>query len=87
MAVQKIGRYEIARELGRGGMATVFLASDPFFERQVALKVISRKLIEEAQYEQLRARFQREAKVIAAFEHPCVDPVRDYDQPLQCDDG
>ncbi len=83
MAAQKIGRYEIIRELGRGGMATVYLASDPFFERQVALKVISPKLSEEAQYGQFRARFQREAKVIAALEHASIVPVYDYGE----DDG
>ena len=79
MAAQKIGRYEIVKEIGRGGMAIVYLANDPFFERQVAVKVISRKLAEEeTDFEQFRARFQREAKVIAALEHTGIVPVYDY---------
>jgi len=40
MSSQKIGRYEIRSELGRGGMATVFHAYDPNFERDVAIKVL-----------------------------------------------
>ena len=35
---ETIGRYEIKRELGRGGMATVYLAHDPRFHRDVAIK-------------------------------------------------
>src|SRR3990172_5766979 len=78
MSAQKIGRYEIVKEIGRGGMAIVYLANDPFFERQVAVKVISRKLAEEeSDFEQFRARFQREAKVIAALEHTGIAPVYD----------
>lgn len=44
MGTQKIGRYEIARELGRGGMAIVYLARDPRMNRQVAVKVLPRQL-------------------------------------------
>jgi serine/threonine-protein kinase len=79
VSTQKVGRYEVIREIGRGGMAIVYLANDPFFERQVAVKVISRRLAEDAtNFEQFRARFQREAKVIAALEHSCIVPVYDY---------
>ena len=41
MAPEKIGRYEIKSELGRGGMATVYRGWDPLFEREVAVKVLS----------------------------------------------
>ena len=40
MALEKIDRYTIIRELGRGGMATVYLAHDPRFGREVAIKVL-----------------------------------------------
>ncbi|GAH24811.1 unnamed protein product, partial [marine sediment metagenome] len=39
MALEKIGRYNVVDELGQGGMATVFRATDPNFEREVAIKV------------------------------------------------
>ena len=73
--VNKIGRYEIKRELGRGGMAGVYEAHDPRFERTVAIKVLPRELMVDAMF---RARFEREAKVIASLEHPGIVPVYDY---------
>jgi len=80
--MNKIGRYEIIRELGRGGMATVFLAQDPYIGRQVAIKVLPHQFTHDPQF---RGRFEREAKVIAALEHPSIVPIYDYgeegDQP------
>ena len=82
MSVTKIGRYEIERELGRGGMAVVLLARDPAMKRQVAVKVLPRQFTFDPQF---RARFQREAEVIAALEHPAIVPIYDFgeydDQP------
>jgi basic membrane lipoprotein Med (substrate-binding protein (PBP1-ABC) superfamily) len=75
MAPSTIGRYEIDRELGRGGMAVVYLAKDPAIERQVAVKVLPRQFTFDPQF---RARFQREAKIIAALEHPAIVPVYDF---------
>ncbi len=75
MGVQKIGRYQIIHELGRGGMATVYLARDPSFEREVAIKVLPIEFTHDPQF---LARFRREAKVIAALEHPYIVPVYDY---------
>ncbi len=74
MTLQKIGRYEIKSELGRGGMATVYKAYDPLFEREVALKVLPREMLHDPQF---RVRFEREAKTIAALEHPAIVPVYD----------
>lgn len=73
--MNKINRYEILQELGRGGMATVFLAHDPAFDRQVAVKVLPPQFLHDPQF---RARFQREAKVIAALEHAYIVPVYDF---------
>ena len=70
-----IGRYEVLQQLGKGGMATVYLARDPFFGRQVAIKVLSSLFSHDPQFQ---ARFEREAKVIAALEHPYIVPVYDY---------
>ncbi|MBN1429897.1 MAG: protein kinase [Anaerolineae bacterium] len=82
MSVEKIGRYEILSELGRGGMAVVYLARDPLMKREVAVKVLPRQFTFD---EQFRVRFQREAEVIAALEHPGIVPIYDFgeenDQP------
>jgi serine/threonine protein kinase len=74
MNPKKIGPYEVRAELGRGGMATVYRAYDPRFEREVAVKVLPRELLHDPQF---RIRFEREAKTIAALEHPAIVPVYD----------
>ena len=58
-----IGRYEVVEQLGKGGMANVYLAYDPYIKRQVAVKVLPPKFTHDPQF---RVRFQREAEVIAA---------------------
>lgn len=75
MTIQKIGRYEIESELGRGGMAVVYKANDPRFERIVAIKVLPREFMHDPQF---IGRFNREAKTIAALDHPAIVPVFDY---------
>lgn len=74
MQAQKFSRYEIRKELGRGGMATVYLAYDPLFEREVALKLLKRDLLDDIL---VRERFERETKIIARLEHPAIVPVHD----------
>jgi serine/threonine-protein kinase len=74
MNPEKIGRYEIKSELGRGGMATVYRAYDPTFEREVALKILPRELLHDVQF---RVRFEREAKTVAKLEHTAIVPVYD----------
>lgn len=80
MNPDKIGRYEIKEELGRGGMATVYRAYDPLFERDVAVKVLPREMLHDPHF---RVRFEREAKTIAMLEHPAIVPVYDFGE----DDG
>ena len=75
MQPEKIGRYEIKSELGRGGMATVYRGYDPRFEREVAVKVLPPELLHADP--QFRVRFEREAKIIAQLEHPSIVPVYD----------
>ena len=82
MSSNRIGRYEIERELGRGGMAVVYLARDPNVKRLVAIKVLPRQYTFDPQF---RARFEREAEIIAALEHAYIVPIYDFgedgDQP------
>lgn len=68
----KIGRYEILRELGRGGMGSVYLAFDTQLERQVALKIpLGVALADDL------TRFFREARAAARLRHPHICPVYD----------
>lgn len=75
MTDKKIGRYQIQSQLGRGGMATIFLAYDPMFERNVAIKVLPPEYLHDPSF---RGRFEREAKTIATLEHPAIVPVYDF---------
>ncbi len=75
MSQEIVGRYQILRELGRGGMATVFLAHDPRFSRDVAVKVLPTYFQHETDF---TARFEREAKTMASLEHTAIVPVYDY---------
>jgi serine/threonine-protein kinase len=74
MSPDKVGRYKIKSELGRGGMATVYRAYDPSFDREVAVKVLPREMVHNLVF---RARFKRELKLIASLEHPAIVPVYD----------
>jgi len=67
------GRYEIEREIGRGGMATVYRARDIHHDRPVALKVLHAELAESLGAE----RFQREIRVAASLQHPHILTVHD----------
>jgi serine/threonine-protein kinase len=67
------GRYRLQRELGRGGMATVYLAHDLKHDRQVALKVLHPELAATLGPE----RFQREIRTTARLQHPHILPVLD----------
>lgn len=71
----KFGRWIIKSELaGRGGMATVYQAYDPSFDREVAIKVLPREMLHEPQF---RSRFEANFKTVAGLEHPSIVPVYD----------
>ena len=69
------GRYRLERRLGRGGMGTVYAASDALLERRVAVKVIREDLVGSAEAAE---RFRREARAAASFAHPNVVTVYDF---------
>ena len=72
LRVATLGDYEILGELGRGGMATVYLAHDIALDRKVAIKVISPTLLEG---EGMVERFKREARTAAGLSHPHIIPI------------
>ncbi|HJR80779.1 MAG TPA: protein kinase [Anaerolineales bacterium] len=75
MVGQTIARYQIQSEIGRGGMAAVYLAHDPNFRRNVAIKVVSVNFQDNFVFKE---RFEREAHLIARIEHPAIVPVYDF---------
>jgi serine/threonine protein kinase len=70
-----VGRYEILREIGRGGMAVVYVARQPDLDRQVALKELSRFHAGSAEYAH---RFLRESRMAGSLNHPNIVTVYEY---------
>jgi serine/threonine protein kinase len=71
---RNIGRYEIVRLLGKGGMGEVYLATDPALGRSVGIKVLPPALQQDAK---MRARFMNEARAVALLNHPNVITLHD----------
>lgn len=67
-------RYEVGETIGRGGMATVYVATDRRLGRQVAIKVLRPEL---ARDESFQERFQREAEAVAGLNHHTITSVYD----------
>jgi eukaryotic-like serine/threonine-protein kinase len=72
-----VGRYQILERLGTGGMGEVFLAQDTSLQRRVAIKVLSQHHLGSAD---LRERFAREARAVAAISHVNVVQVFDINE-------
>lgn len=70
----RLGPYEIVAPLGAGGMGEVYRARDSRLDREVAIKVLPEHLAREPQ---AVARFQREAKAVAALSHPNILAIHD----------
>ena len=68
------GRYRVERELGRGGMAKVFLGTDTVLGRTVAVKVLAPQFADDDGFVQ---RFRREAQAAASIGHPHIVSVFD----------
>ena len=68
------GRYRIERELGRGGMAKVFLGTDTVLGRTVAVKILAPQYADDDSFVQ---RFRREAQAAASITHPNIVSVFD----------
>ncbi len=73
----EIPGYTLMRALGKGGMATVFLAKQDVLERQVALKVMSRHLAEDPAFGE---RFMREARIVSQLAHRNIVTIHDVGQ-------
>ncbi len=71
-----LGKYQVTERLGRGGMAEVYRGRHPRLGRDVAIKVLHAHLAEGSGF---LARFEREAKAVAALHHPNIVQVYDFD--------
>ncbi len=70
----KIGKYEVTRIIGRGGMGVVYQATDPHLDRRVAIKMITGAFAEDPD---MLKRFFREAQSLASLQHPNIVTVFD----------
>jgi len=74
---ETISQYRVLREIGHGGMATVFDAEDTLLSRHVALKVIAESLLRD---QSAITRFEQEARAAAALDHPNICTVYELTQ-------
>jgi len=70
----RLGPYEIAAQIGKGGMGEVYRARDTRLDRTVAIKVLPAETASDAD---ARTRFEREARAVAALDHPHICGIYD----------
>src|ERR1039458_8433753 len=76
--MDRIGRYRIVKEIGRGAMGIVYLATDPTIGRSVAIKTVRLRDVDNAQQrEKLRERLFREARSAGVLSHPNIVTIYD----------
>ena len=81
--IERLGKYEIRRELARGAMGVVYEAYDPQIKRRVALKTIRPDQLDGERAADMLARFRREAQAAGRLSHPNIVAIYDFDE----DDG
>ena len=77
MVGKTLNHYKVESRLGKGGMGEVFVAEDTKLSRRVALKILPQGMASDADR---CARFEREAKAIAALNHPNIVTVHSVEQ-------
>jgi eukaryotic-like serine/threonine-protein kinase len=76
--LERIGKYEIKKLLGKGNLGTVYLGVDPFTNSEVAIKLIDAKLFQDPTYGKvLRKQFLNEASLAGKLVHPHIVPILD----------
>ncbi|MCA9310286.1 MAG: serine/threonine protein kinase, partial [Phycisphaerales bacterium] len=74
---RRLSWYEVTGPLGRGGMGEVWRARDTRLERDVAIKMLPADVAADAER---AARFEREAKLLAALNHPCIGQIYGFEE-------
>jgi eukaryotic-like serine/threonine-protein kinase len=78
VAPERVGRYEISGELGRGGMSVVYRGIDPVMKRATALKVLRKSDLDGAEAQAILDRFKREAQAAGRLHHPNIVAIYEY---------
>jgi serine/threonine-protein kinase len=81
--MDRIGRYQIAKELGRGAMGAVYQALDPQIDRTVAIKMILTSNLSPADLENYKQRFYREARAAGKMSHGGIVTIYDITEDAQ----
>jgi len=73
----RIGKYYVVHEVGRGSTGTVYLSHDPFYGRDVAIKFYHATIGDDAESRNARRMFMGEAKMVGKLQHPNIVPIFD----------
>ena len=73
----KIGKYLIIKEVGRGSTGVVYLSHDPYYRRDVAIKVYNIEASDEDRAKVARKMFLSEAHMVGMLQHPNILPIYD----------
>jgi serine/threonine protein kinase len=74
---ERIGKYYVVHEVGRGSTGTVYLSHDPFYGRDVAIKLYHSSGTDDAESRNARRMFMGEAHMIGKLQHPNIVPIFD----------
>ena len=77
LAPERIGKYYVVHEAGRGSTGVVYLSHDPFYGRDVAIKFYHATSGEDAEGRNARRMFMGEAKMVGKLQHPNIVPIFD----------
>jgi serine/threonine-protein kinase len=81
-APASIGKYQIQGELGQGGMGTVYRGFDPAIQRAVAIKTITKALLDPSDLQYAITRFRHEAQAVGRLTHPRITAIYDYGEDM-----
>ena len=82
---ERLGKYQVRRELGRGGMGVVYEGYDPLIDRRVALKTFITESLDSTQTDNVSTRLQREAQAAGRLSHRNIIAVYDFGEDLAKD--